>query len=275
MAEQQDAKIKQLIEGLQKTIRTVGNSSKEQVQINRELLKVIALLESGLARNEEDAKALIAQVRKGLSLTDEEAQTWAKERKIAKKDLDSILIKFRKIETLHGKINDQAEDFNDSLSDTEDSLDLQIDLSARLFDSYKEINSAIDQSRKAVEKFGVGAADANKAMSQVINTTLSKRGILTSVFDDMFSSLDSASGLIQKLQDDAQTMVNNLSGISVDVPVNFDPKSGQLDAEVSQVKEMIELENTARLAGLVDFFNKNEELQKNLSRKIASSLPGH
>jgi hypothetical protein len=60
MAEQQDAKIKQLIEGLQKTIRTVGNSSKEQVQINRELLKVIALLESGLARNEEDAKALIA-----------------------------------------------------------------------------------------------------------------------------------------------------------------------------------------------------------------------
>lgn len=274
MAQQQDPQIKQLIEGLRKTLRTVGNTSKDQIQINRELLKVIALLESGLARNEEDAKDLINRVRKGLELTDETAAEWAKSRKIAKKDLDSILIKFRQIETLHGKINDKADEYNESLEDTEDSLDLQIDLSKKLFSSYKEINSAINQSRKAVEKFGVGADDANKAMSQVINTTLAKKGILSSTFDDMFSSLEGANGLIGKLQEDARTMVNNLSGLSVDVPVNFDPKTGTLDAEVANVREMVELESKARLAGLVDFFNKNEDLQKKLSRKIAASLPG-
>lgn len=271
---QTDPKIQQLIEGLQKTLRIVGNTSKDQVQINRELLKVIALLESGLVRNEEDAKDLVNRVRKGLELTDETAAEWAKSRKIAKKDLDSILIKFRQIETLHGKINDKADEYNDALEDTEDSLDLQIDLSKKLFSSYKEINSAIIQSRKAVEKFGVGADEANKAMSQVINTTIAKKGILSSVFDDMFSSLEGAEGLIGKLQEDAQTMVNNLSGLSVDVPVNFDPKTGALDSEIANVREMIELEGKARLAGLVDFFNKNEDLQQNLSRKIAASMPG-
>lgn len=269
---QVDPKVKQLIDSLQKTLRTVGNASKEQVTINGQLLKVITLLESGFSRNEEDAKNLIAKVKKGQQITDEVASEWAKSRKATKSDLDEIFLKFRKIEKIHLKITDTAEDLRDNIDDVNDSLDLQIDLSSKLFDSYDAVNVAIRESRKAVEKFGVGATEANVAISKVIDSAISRQGLISSMFNDMFSSMEGASELIGKMQQDASSMINNLSGMSVDVSLNYDAASGQLDSEISRVSDLIDIEKTARLAGLVEFFNKNEELQTKMARKMAASM---
>ena len=273
MAEKRED-VNKLISNLQKIIGTVGRQSNEQLSIHRELNKVITLLSSGLARNEQDARDLISKVEKGMSLTDEVASKWASDRKVTKKDLDQILKKFAEIERVNQDIKKVSDDLNESMDDRLDKLEDEFDLSKKLFESYDEIHNAVLQSKKAVAHLGSATEGIIDGIIEKKIPEMIKTGLLSSMFDDMFNSMTSTDSLLNKIQTDAENLVNAMSGMSVNVPMSFDINSGQLDEEISKVGELIQLENQARLSGLVEFFGKNTELQDKMSRKLASQMPG-
>ena len=115
--------LKRLVDDLYKIIQTTNAQSIEQVKINKELLKVMTLLQSGFVKNEEDARKLIDDVREGLEVQDEYAIKWAKARKAEKHDIDDIIKKFREIEKLQEEEIDNAKDYIELLSDRYDLLD--------------------------------------------------------------------------------------------------------------------------------------------------------
>lgn len=260
--------IKKLLEGLYKVVQVTNSTSKEQIKINRELLKVMSLLQAGFAQNQEDARQLIDEVSSGLELTDEYAKKWAKARGAAKSDLDDIIDKFRQLEKLDIEAIDNAKDYIDLLQERYDLLHDETDLSSRLLKSHLEIAQAIRDSKKAAQQLGGSVIDIDNTVEKLVRRKID----LGSMFDDMFSSVDVAETLIGKIQDDIQSLVNNTSGSVIDFDLNFNPLTADLDKEIKDVLESVQLEKNARLDGLTEYFNRNKKLQTNLSRQMASQM---
>lgn len=269
MAEKNN-EIKAMIKKLETAVLSLSSGSKDQLKINRELLKVISLLNAGFAKNKTDAQDLIDQVSKGLSLTDEEAGKWAKTRGATSKDLESIKLKFKQIEASHGRLNDSAEDFNDTLGEITDSLDDEIDLTKNLFKTYKEINEILKKSKDVVGKIGNGTISVDTAMEQI----LKKKGTLSTMFDDMFSSTQLADEMLGKLQQDSESLIDAIHGMGGSIELNFVPNSAELNRALNDMHKSVQLDNDARLAGLYQYFSENEELQRKMGMKLASEKTG-
>ena len=262
--------IKKLLEGLYKIVQTTNSQSKEQVRINKELLKVMSLLQSGFAKNEDDARKLIEDVRDGLEIQDEYAIKWAKHRKAEQKDIDQILKKFRELEQIHEDEIDNAEDYLELLSDRYDIIEDEVDLSKTLLRSQKEILKVISDNKRVYEKIGGTSVNIDETLTKIIK----KKVNFDNLFGGMTSSFETADILLDKIKDDFKSLIDNAGGNIIDIPLHFDPLSGDMDVELSKLLKSVEDEKMGRIKGLEEYFAKNTKLQKDLARSYAAEFSG-
>lgn len=266
----EESEIKKLIEGLYKVIQTTSAQSKEQVRINRELLKVMSLLNAGFSQNERDARELIETVRDGLSINDEFAQKWAQERGATKKDLDDIIKKFRELETIEDDIIDQSRDYLDLLHDRYDVFDDTLDISKKLLQNNEQILNVVKKSKEEARRL----SGQFEIQSDVIENLVKKKINLGDIFENTFKGGVEVENLIEKIQDDIRSMSANVSGFGFQVDLNFNPLTKQLDNEIKQVQDNINKEKDLRIDGLRDYFNLNKKLQTQMVRQLSAQELG-
>ena len=262
--------LKRLVDDLYKIIQTTNAQSIEQVKINKELLKVMTLLQSGFVKNEEDARKLIDDVREGLEVQDEYAIKWAKARKAEKHDIDDIIKKFREIEKLQEEEIDNAKDYIELLSDRYDLLDDEFGITQRLISSNKEIQKIIKNNKKIYDTVGGSVGSVDDVLKKIID----KKVDLNNLFSGTVQSITAADDLVEKIKTDISTLTNNISSNVIDLPVHFNPLTGDLDKEVSQMLSNIEQEKQSRIQGLEQYFDKNKKMQLDLSRSMAAQMSG-
>lgn len=269
MANEQQ-QIKKLLEGLHNAIQSLNSNSKESMRINRELLKTMALLQSGFAQNEEDARSLIEDVREGLELTDEYAKKWAKQRGATQKDLDDLLDKFRELEELQEDQIDNAKDYLDLLDGQNDLFTDGLNISKQLLDNHSALTKVIRDSKNVAQRLSGVTGNIDSVLTNIVR----KKVDFGSMFSDVLPFVQDAEVLIGKIQEDFNGLINNLSGSEFDLPLNFTLTGNELDTEIKKIHDGIEQEKDLRIASLDEFFAKNKKLQTQLSRQIASQLSG-
>jgi len=262
--------MKKIMDKLFKVVQTSESSSKEQVRINRELLKVMSLIESGFVANARDAKELISKVEsEGYAITDEFITKWAKERKISKDDLTEITKKFREIEKINSDIIDDSKNYNALKKATNQLLDGEIDLTKNLLGNYEDILKSVQASKKQIGQFGVGldkVYENLKASGSEIN--------LDSMFDDSKSSIEGVQTLISNMKSDLKSLVSSASGELFNVDLNFNPLTDQLDTEIAKTIDNVKIEKNLRIDALRSSFKENEKLQTNMLRQMAGQKIG-
>lgn len=262
--------IKKLLDGLYKIIHTTNATSKEQVRINRELLKTMAVLQSGFAQNETDARRLIEDVRDGLELNDEYAKKWLKKAGATEKQIEDIVDKFRDLEKLDVDLIDNAEDYLDLLEKRFDVLDDTFDLTKRLLTNHDAITRAIRASKDVAGKLAGPMGDVNSILEKMV----AKKVDVSSMFDGMSGGVEMVGEVIDKIRDDISGLINNVGGSMIDLQLNFSPLTDDLDNEIKSVLQSIDIEKSARISGLMEYFDLNKKLQNQLSRSLASDMSG-
>ena len=265
-----DGEIKKLLEGLYKIVQTTNASSKEQIRINRELLKTMAVLQSGFAKNEDEARRLIDDVRDGLELNDEYAKKWLKKMGATDKQIEEIVDKFRDLEKIDLDLIDNAEDYLDLLERRYDVLDDTFDLTKRLLTNHDAITKAIKASKDVAMKLAGPMGDVDAILQKMI----AKKVDVSSMFDGVDSGVGRINDTIEMIKDDISGLINNVGGSVIDLDLHFSPLTDDLDKEIKSVLESIEIEKRARLDGLQQYFDVNTKLQNQLSRSLAAQMSG-
>lgn len=260
--------VKKLLEGLYKIVQTTNAQSQEQVRINKELLKVMTLLQSGFAKNEEDAKDLINDVREGLEIQDEYAIKWAKHRKAEKADLDAIIKKFREIEDLHEDEIDNAEDYLDLLDGRYNKLADELDITKTLMSSQKEILKIIQDNKRVYDKIGGSVLDIDDKLSNIVR----KKMDLSSLFGGTSDAIAETSDLLKMIGNDMKMMIANVGSNVIDLPFEFNPLTGELDKKINEIQTQINEEVATRMVGLNQYFAANKKMQKDIERNYAAQF---
>jgi hypothetical protein len=258
--------IKRLMDNLYKIVQTTNATAKEHTAVNRELLKVIALLEAGLATNERDALKLVDDISAGLEVTDEFAKRWAKARKATDEDLAKIVKKFREIEKIDNDIIDAADDYNDLLKARFDIIEDEFDLSSKILRNYTDLSKAVAASKSSAMRMGASIADATAQSAKMVQAQMASVGI----FDSVTDGFTKAENLIAKVQNDIDTTILNASGRTLNLDVQFSPISGKLDKEIEAIQKSVDLEKSARLDAIAQVFQQNKKLQTQLARQMAA-----
>lgn len=262
------SEMKKLLSDIYKIVLTTNSASKEQIKVNRELLKVMTVLNSGFAKNQEDARMLIDDMNdelgKGLELSDEFLKTWAKARGAQKQDLDELIKKFKELDSVDEDIIDNSKDYIDLLKSRYDLLDDEVDLTKKLLGSHELITKAVRESKRMTDKFGGSLSNSD----QILRDMVSKKTNLSSMFSGMSAGLEGAMELVGKIQTDIDSMVGNVSGSVIDFQLKYNPLSNELDVEAANILKNVQIEKDARLDGLREYFAQNDKLQKNLARQI-------
>jgi hypothetical protein len=268
--QQQETDVKKMLEKLYSVIKTTSEFSREQVKINRDLLKVMALLNDGFAKNASDANELISDITSGVEETDKFFQKWAKDRGATKKDLEEIQKKFRDIDDINDNIIEGSKDYIELLKERHDYLVDEGDLGKSLLKNHHEILNAVRSSKKEIQAMGGSLIGAD----EVIKKMVAKKIDFTTMFEDGFGSTEKLKGTLEKINHDIEGMVSNVSGGFFNVDLNFNPLTDDLDKEVKDVLAAIEQEKNARIDGLTEYFSKNKTLQTNLARDMAAQSKG-
>jgi len=268
--QQQETDVKKMLEKLYSVIKTTSEFSREQVKINRDLLKVMALLNDGFAKNASDANELISDITSGVEETDKFFQKWAKDRGATKKDLEDIQKKFRDIDDINDDIIEGSKDYIELLKERHDYLVDEGDLGKSLLKNHNEILNAVKLSKKEIQAMGGSLIGAD----EVIKKMVAKKVDFTTMFEDGFGSTEKLKGTLEKINHDIDGMISNVSGGMFNVDLNFNPLTGELDKEVKDVLEAVEQEKNARIDGLTEYFSKNKALQTNLARDLAAQSQG-
>lgn len=268
--QQQETDVKKMLEKLYSVIKTTSEFSREQVKINRDLLKVMALLNDGFAKNAADANELISDITSGVEETDKFFQKWAKDRGATKKDLEEIEKKFRDIDDINDDIIEGSKDYIDLLKERHDYLVDEGDLGKSLLKNHHEILNAVRLSKKEIQAMGGSLIGSD----EVIKKMVAKKVDFTTMFEDGFGSTEKLKGTLEKISQDIDGMISNVSGGIFNVDLNFNPLTNDLDKEVKDVLEAVEQEKNARIDGLTEYFSKNKALQTNLARELAAQSQG-
>lgn len=265
---QDDSKeIKKMLQDLFKAVKVMSSASAEQSRINRELMKVMSLLNSGFVESADDANKLIDTIKdNGFSLTDEFIKKWAKARKATDEDLKNIVKRFKEIDNLSDDVIDSAKDYTDLLEDQIDSIETNIDLSTKLLRSQNKITDAIEASKKQANAFAGSTGD----ITQLTDKLLQKKVDLTGMFDGMFKGMENGSMLIDNIQSDIDALVQRASDSMIQVDFHFNPLSDDLNNEVKKTLDSIDEEKSKRLQGLQEYYSKNSDLQDKMAKQMAA-----
>lgn len=271
MAKQQESNdIKKTLEKLHTFIKTMNDSAKEQTRINRDMLKVMSLINDGYSKNAQDAQDLILSANDGIENIDDFFVKWAKNRGATKKDLEEIRKKFKDIEDINDDIIEGSKDYIDLLKERHDYLVDEGDLGKSLLKNHNEILKIVRESKGAAQRLSGQFGNMDDLLRQMI----SKRVDFSGMFDDGLSSTEKLRGSLEKMSHDIDGMISNVSGGMFNVDLNFNPLTEDLNKEVQSVLEAVEQEKNARIAGLSEYFQKNKTLQTNLARDMAAQSQG-
>lgn len=266
----QDKELKSILEKLHTVIKSTNEFSREQVKINRDLLKVMSLINDGYAKNADDAKQLIGDITDGVEDVDQFFEKWSKARGATKKDLEEIRKKFKEIEGIDEDIIESSKEYIDLLKERHNLLDDEVDLGKGLLSNYNQILKVVRESKKQYSSLTSNFDDIQKGVERII----AKKVDLGSMFDGTFSSTDALQKTLGNIQNDIDGMVANVSGNYYNVDLHFNPLTDDLDREVNGILELIEKEKNSRIEGLTEYFEKNKYLQTQLSRQMAADLSG-
>jgi hypothetical protein len=228
--------IKNLLEGLYKIVTTTNAMSQEQVKINRELLKTMALLESGFAANENEARQLIEDVRDGLEVNEEFAKKWAKQRGKTKEELDDIIKQFKDLEQIDSEIIENSKDYIDLLSSRYDSIEGELDVTKQLLSSHKNILKIISENKKVYESLGGSVLDIDDKLKGIVAQKLQLSGL----FAGTQVGIDATSEMLDKIKGDLAALKDNANGSIIHIPFNFNPLTNEADKAFDEFNKIIE-----------------------------------
>lgn len=266
----QEKELKQILEKLHTAIKTTNEFSREQVKINRDLLKVMSLINDGYAKNAEDAKMLIDDITDGVEDVDKFFEKWAKQRGATKKDLEEIRKKFKEIESIDEDIIESSKEYIDLLKERHNLLDDEVDLGKGLLSNYNEILKVVRESKKQYSSLTGTFDDIHEGLEKIV----AKKVDLGSMFTQTTKSSEELQKTLANIKGDIEGMVSNVSGNYFNVDLHFNPLTDELDKEVKGVLDLIETEKNSRIEGLTEYFNRNKYLQTQLTRQLAADLKG-
>lgn len=251
---------------MHQTLKVATSFADEQTKINRDLLKVMALINDGFAKNAEDARDLIDDVTGGLVEIDTFFEAWAKDRKATKKDIEEIRKKFKEIDEIDTEIIKGSHDYIDLLKERNQLILNEGNLSSKLLQNHVEILKIVKASKSGYSQLSGITGEIEDGIRKIV----AQKVDMSRLFDDTFSSLESSQNMIAKMRSDIAGMVQNVSGNYFEVDLHFNPVTDELDSEMKQVLKNIQDEKTARLDALSEYFSKNKQLQQNLLRSMAA-----
>jgi hypothetical protein len=146
----------------------------------------------------------------------------------------------------------------------------EFDLTSKILKNYSDIALAVRNSKNAALKLGGSISDINLNVERMVK----KKFDVAGMFSGFGPSLELADALLEKVNSDINSLVQNASGNIIDIPLNFSPLSGKIDEELAKIMKGVREEKSARLDSLDDFFQKNKKLQKQLSNQMAASKMG-
>jgi len=265
---QDDSKeIKNMLQQLFKAIKIMSSTSIEQQRINRELMKVMSLLNSGFVESADDANKLINTIKEnGFSLTDEFIKKWAKARKATDEDLESIVKRFHEIDELSDDVIDSAKDYTELLEDQIGSIEDQVDLSTKLLRGQNKITEAVTASKKQAMALAGTVGDINGITEKLVKNKVD----LTGMFDGMFKGVENGTTLLNNMKSDMDSLIQRAGDSELKVNLMFNPLTDDLDKEVKKALSSIEEERNSRLQGLRDYYAKNTEIQDKIAKSIAA-----
>ena len=260
--------IKKLIDGLYKIVQTTNATSKEQVRINRELLKTMAVLQAGFAKNETDARQLIDDVRDGLELNDDYAKKWLKKMGATERQIEDIIDQFRDLEKIDSDLIDNADDYLVLLNKRYDVLDDTLDLTKRLLTNQDAITRAIRSSKDVAMKLVGPMGDVDGILRKMVDRKVD----IESMFDNI--NTDRIQNTVEQINDDISGLISNVGGSIVDLQLHFSPLTDDLDKEIADVLKSVDVEKRARIDGLMQYFDINKKLQNQVARSLAAQMSG-
>lgn len=258
--------VMKIIKDLQSVIEITNSSTKEQVRINRELLKTIALIENGFVSNAKEANELISKVKlTDFQLSDDMATKMAKLRKISKKDLTETLKQFRDIEKKNSEIITDNKEINKLKKESNTLLDTEVGLTKNILGNYDQILAAVQASKRQINQFGAGLGDVTKILKSTGNEI---------DFDIMFDGgepIANIEKLISNMKSDLSSMIASASGDTFNVDLKFNPLTDDLEVEIAKSLKNIELEKNARIDALRTTFKENDKLQTQMLRQMVGN----
>lgn len=265
---QDDSKeIKKMLQQLFVAVKSMSEAGHELHSVNRDLLKVMSLLNSGFEDNAKDATNLIKSIKEdGLTITDEFAKKWAKARKLTDEDLKKIIDKFHEIEKVGDDVIDNASDYTDLLEEQLNSIEKNVDLSTKLLNGHKQIAEALSASKKQAEALGGSVEQVNNLTQKL----LQKKVDVNSMFNNMFNGMEKGQVLVSNIKSDIDSLIQRASDSNVEVDFKFNVLTNDVDKEVKKVLDSIDEEKASRLKGLKDYYSKNTELQNKMAMQIAA-----
>lgn len=259
--------IKKLLQQLFGAVKGMAEAGQELHTVNRDLLKVMSLLNSGFVDNADDAKKLIKSIQEdGFYITDEFTKKWAKARKLTDEDLKKIIDKFKEIEKVGDDVIDNATDYTDLLEEQLTSIEKNLDLSTKLLKGHREITEALSASRKQAEILG----GTTEQVNNITQKLLQKKVDLAGMFGSMFDGVSKGQELISNIQSDIDSLIQRAGDSNIEVGFKFNILTDDVDKEVKKILDSIDEEKANRLKGLNEYYSKNLDLQDKLAKQIAS-----
>jgi len=270
LAKNQADDVTKMLEKLYSTIKDTSQFTREQVKINRDLLKVLALLNDGFVKSKEDADNLIQEVTSGVEDVDAFLVKWAKDRQASKKDLEELRKKFKEIKDIDDDMLDNVKDYVELVKERQGLLEDEADITSNLLKYNNDILATIRASKSQYSQISGVFKDVEMDMRKIVSRNIDFSGM----FNDGLSSLGSVQETLSKVQNDIDGMISNVSGNYFEANLHFNPLTDDLDKEITKTLSAVEQEKNARLDGLNDYFAKNKQLQTNLARQMAGQSSG-
>ena len=258
------AEMKGLLDDLYKIIQTTNVQSQEQISINKELLKVIALLESGLIQNKKQVGKLTDDITNGFKIQDDYVQKISKQRGIEKSELDYILKKMRYIETITEQEIDNADTYIDLLRERYDIIDDEFDLTKQLSKSHKEILGILQQNKAIFHRISGDTVSIDTTLTKII----SKRIDFNSVFSGVGDVIANVSDTLKKIKSDIDTFASSAGTDTFKFEYNFNPNTQDLDKEINRIYGEIETQREKLASGLSEQITNNKSLIENIAKNI-------
>ena len=187
MAKNQADDVTKMLEKLYSTIKDTSQFTQEQVKINRDLLKVLALLNDGFVKSKEDADNLIQEVTSGVEDVDAFLVKWAKDRQASKKDLEELRKKFKEIKDIDDDMLDNVKDYVELVKERQGLLEDEADITSNLLKYNNDILATIRASKSQYSQISGVFKDVEMDMRKIVSRNIDFSGM----FNDGLSSLGS------------------------------------------------------------------------------------
>lgn len=274
MAKEKNEDLKKSAEKLWTAVKALASASNEasneQLRMNRELTKIVALVNENFIESKDELDRLISKVNDGGSISNKYIKDIAKARNISTRELDVVTKLMAKISDIDNDVIAKSKSLLDIYQSQKVQLEETADISSNILKNHERILESVKKTKQSADGFAATAFDINELLSKLPGNVGSTDVGITK----MKVGFSQVSGLVDNLLSDIENLKSSITDEYVSLNLKFNPLDGQLDAELSQALANIQIEKNARVSEMQDYFKTNQQLQQNMARQMAATMSG-